>query len=262
MFNKIKIWFSKIRKNLSKKDSLGDSAIYDENLASLIDTDTTNFDGKLSVADYTVQKALDTLDDHIHDDRYYTETELDSTLVGYIPHSLADAANDFLVASADDTFVKKTLAETGAILEGDIVHDNLQSVHQDVTPGATPTFGDIKGETKCVDFAIMNPNSIYDIDTQIPVFVAHAALTITKIEVSCDADPATEIAGDLKQASAFIGLGSAAVINDFDTTDGVRVDTSITTGAVASGQKVYIEFDAQPIAAITYIHFHIEYDFD
>jgi len=43
----------------------------------------------------------------------------------YILHSLADAANDFLVASADDIFVKKTLAETGAILEGDINHDNL-----------------------------------------------------------------------------------------------------------------------------------------
>lgn len=57
-----------------------------------------------------------------------------------IPHSLADAANDFLVASGNDVFVKKTLAETGAILEGDIVHDNLQSVHQDVTSGSAPTF--------------------------------------------------------------------------------------------------------------------------
>jgi len=46
----------------------------------------------------------------------------------YILHSLADAANDFLVASADNTIVKKTLAETGAILEGDIEHDNLQSI--------------------------------------------------------------------------------------------------------------------------------------
>lgn len=43
----------------------------------------------------------------------------------YILHSLATAANDFLVASGSGTFVKKTLAETGAILEGDINHDNL-----------------------------------------------------------------------------------------------------------------------------------------
>jgi len=45
---------------------------------------------------------------------------------GAVMHSLADAANDFLVASGDNTIVKKTLAETGAILEGDINHDNLQ----------------------------------------------------------------------------------------------------------------------------------------
>lgn len=34
----------------------------------------------------------------------------------YILHSLADVANDFLVASGADTFIKKTLAETKAIL--------------------------------------------------------------------------------------------------------------------------------------------------
>ena len=43
----------------------------------------------------------------------------------YVNHTLADAENDFLVASGADVFVKKTLAETGAILEGDINHDNL-----------------------------------------------------------------------------------------------------------------------------------------
>ena len=66
----------------------------------------------------------------------------------YILHSLADAANDFLVASGADTFVKKTLAETGAILEADIDHGNLQGlstgadhsyIDQDVTSGSSPT---------------------------------------------------------------------------------------------------------------------------
>ena len=67
----------------------------------------------------------------------------------FIKHSLADAANDFLVASGDDAFVKKTLAETGAILEGDIDHGNLQGldtgadhsyIDQDVTSGSKPNF--------------------------------------------------------------------------------------------------------------------------
>ena len=67
----------------------------------------------------------------------------------YILHSLADAENDFLVASGADTFVKKTLAEVGAILEGDIDHGNLQGldtgadhsyIDQDVTIGSAPAF--------------------------------------------------------------------------------------------------------------------------
>ena len=56
----------------------------------------------------------------------------DGALVeSYVNHTLADAANDFLVASGADTFVKKTLAETGAILEGDINHDNLVDFEAD-----------------------------------------------------------------------------------------------------------------------------------
>jgi hypothetical protein len=41
-------------------------------------TNTSNFNNILSSADNTVQKALDKLDDHIHDNRYFTETESDN----------------------------------------------------------------------------------------------------------------------------------------------------------------------------------------
>jgi len=68
---------------------------------------------------------------HSHDNVYYTEGEVDGFLATKISHSLADAANDFLVASGDDTFVKKTLAETGAILEGDLDHGNIQGLGDD-----------------------------------------------------------------------------------------------------------------------------------
>ena len=46
--------------------------------ASAIISDTSSYNGRLSASDTTVQLALDTLDDHVHDDRYYTETELDT----------------------------------------------------------------------------------------------------------------------------------------------------------------------------------------
>lgn len=70
-----------------------------------------------------------------------------------IPKTLADAANDFLVASGNDTFVKKTLAETGAILETDLDHGNLQGldtgadhsfINQDVKTSGNPTFAGLQ----------------------------------------------------------------------------------------------------------------------
>jgi hypothetical protein len=50
--------------------------------ASNIITDTTFFNGILSSADNTTQKALNTLDDHNHNSLYYTETEVDTLLSG------------------------------------------------------------------------------------------------------------------------------------------------------------------------------------
>ena len=41
---------------------------------------TSNFDTLLSITDTTVQTALNTLDDHTHDNRYYTEAETDALL--------------------------------------------------------------------------------------------------------------------------------------------------------------------------------------
>jgi len=79
-----------------------------------------------------------------------SETALHShSGAAYILHSLADAEHDFLVASGDDVFVKKTLAEVGAILEADIDHGNIQGlgtgadhsyIDQTVVSGASPTF--------------------------------------------------------------------------------------------------------------------------
>ena len=46
-----------------------------------VPVDTTAFNGKLSASDIDVQTALETLDDHLHDDRYYTESEIDALLL-------------------------------------------------------------------------------------------------------------------------------------------------------------------------------------
>ena len=48
---------------------------------SSIKLDVTGFNDILSSADFNIQLALDTLDDHNHDGRYYTETEADALLL-------------------------------------------------------------------------------------------------------------------------------------------------------------------------------------
>ena len=49
----------------------------------------------------------------------------------YVRHNLSTASNDFLVGSGSNTWVKKTLAEVGAILESDLDHGNLQGLGDD-----------------------------------------------------------------------------------------------------------------------------------
>ena len=70
----------------------------------------------------------------------------------YILHSLSTVGSDFLVGSGANTYVKKTLAETGAILEADIDHGNIQGlsdgsdhsfIDQSVVIAASPTFTDL-----------------------------------------------------------------------------------------------------------------------
>lgn len=111
------------------------------------------------------------------------------------------------------------------------------------------------------DFDIINPNQVYSKDTQVFVAVAKADMTITRIRVELNATT-NQVAGDLKYADSFISLASATVINDFDTTSGVRDDSTITSASVAAGKCIYIQFDSQPHADITQMHVHIEWDYD
>jgi hypothetical protein len=122
--------------------------------------------------------------------------------------------------------------------------------------------GTITTTPRHLRFTIVAPNAVYGASVNVCIVPKlDAAITITNIEVTCDADPATEIAGDLKWADAFIGLATATVINDFDTTAGVRSDNTITAPSVASGKTLYIAFDAAPIAAIKTITFDITYKY-
>jgi hypothetical protein len=121
--------------------------------------------------------------------------------------------------------------------------------------------GNLKGTTFEREIDIMNPNGAYGVDTQVFFFYTRAAMTITKIVVSLDAT-ANQVAGDLKWADDLTSFTGATVINDFDTTSGVRTDTSITSASIAAGKFVYLEFDSQPNVAIKQMFVHVEADYD
>ncbi len=72
------------------------------------------------------------------------------------------------------------------------------------------------------------------------------AVTITNIEVTLDADPILEFTGDLKYCDTFIGLANPTLVNDLDTTSGARSDSSITSGSVAAGKCLYLNYDVSP----------------
>jgi len=121
-----------------------------------------------------------------------------------------------------------------------------------------------KNDDKFYTFNLFNPNSLYDTDTQF-CFEPNlpAAITITEVTVSCNADPATELDIDLKFADAFIGLANATLIEPIDTTSGTTdIDSDFDDATVAAGKCLYVEFGADPDSNITQAIVKIRYDFD
>jgi len=117
---------------------------------------------------------------------------------------------------------------------------------------------DTQARTRHLRFIILDASTAVDTTLCLIPKLA-SAITVTNIEVTCNVDSDTEIAGDLVYVDSFIGQANPAVINDFDTAAGVRSDNTITNAAVAAGKCVELKFDATPIAAIKEIAFDITY---
>lgn len=162
-------------------------------------------------------------------------------------HAIDSASDHSAATGADKGRYAHANASTGAVEWVDL-------------PAAS---GNLPGVNRHLRITLIDPKAVYGKDHEVCLIPkTDAALTITNLEVTCDGNPTTEPTGDLKRADAFIGLANAAVINDFDTTDGARSDGSITSGAVGAGKCVYLSFDAEPDAAITQMCFDITYDYD
>ena len=117
---------------------------------------------------------------------------------------------------------------------------------------------------ECVRFNMVDPDACYATDTQYCLlpFGFEDAVTITRVRITCDADPTTELDWDLKFADAFIGLASATLIAAIDTTTGTANITSFSDATVPADKPIYIEFGADPDDNITQACVEIEFTRD
>jgi len=112
---------------------------------------------------------------------------------------------------------------------------------------------------------IYSPNGLWVADSILVVIDARtpAAITVTRIDVTCDADPDTELDCDLMWCDAFIGNANRAVVDEMNTTSGT---TAITSGfddaTVAANKCIYIRFNAEPDADITQVGVRVTYTVD
>jgi hypothetical protein len=96
------------------------TALYpsDANLTSIaaekVIPDTANFAGLFDEDDDNLQKILEILDDHNHDSRYYTETEINNTLANY--ETITGAANKYQPKGNELTALQ-ALADTAGFLK-------------------------------------------------------------------------------------------------------------------------------------------------
>jgi hypothetical protein len=150
----------------------------------------------------------------------------------------------------------------GSVAEGTgLTYSRADHVHPTDTSRLAST-QNLPGINRTIKVPIFIPNALgVTTGTVIPLMITDGAITITKLEARTSS-ASYEIAGDLKWADARIGLGNAAVIETFDTTSGVRTDTAIAAGAVASGKLVYLQWDSAPDAAMTDCFFQITFDYD
>ena len=113
-------------------------------------------------------------------------------------------------------------------------------------------------------FNVQDPNGVYNRDTQICIDPnTSGALTITEVQVTCDADPTTELNWNINWADAFIGLANSTLIVACDTTNGAAdIDSGFSDATIAVGKCIYMEFDDAPDPNITQISVKVTWDYD
>lgn len=89
---------------------------------------------------------------------------------------------------------------------------------------------------------LLNPAAIYTNDSVNHVagsFFVEAAITVTEINVTCDADPTTELTVSFYHKANTVGYGSATLIDSVTTVAGTATETTISDATVPAGMVYY-----------------------
>jgi hypothetical protein len=95
-----------------------------------------------------------------------------------------------------------------------------------------------------------SPAAFYSNDPNVCLWGYTPAMTVTRVRVTCNADPPTEIDADLRYADTFISKTNPVTICALDTTSGAS-DSGVISVSVPEGKCVYIVLNAQPDNTIT-----------
>ena len=163
---------------------------------------------------------------------------------------------DAIITVAKDIVCTSPLTVNGTTNLDDV----LPGANADVTLAITQN---TPGINRIIPFAVMAPGANYTANGAVVPIITEtiAAMHITKIEFRCNADPTTEVTGDIKYADDAIGLGTPTLIQAIDTATGTYTSGTLDV-AVAAGKFIYLQYDTDPDAATTFHSGQITFDYD
>lgn len=124
--------------------------------------------------------------------------------------------------------------------------------------------GWVSNSPEVMAFNMVDPPSLQALDSEFCLKpIIPYAYTVTRVVITLDADPTTELDADLYYADAFIGQANAQIISVIDTTNGTADIGSMTGDATVPADKtLYIVFGGAPDAATLQAAIMIEFTID
>lgn len=168
-------------------------------------------------------------DNHTHDDRYYTETEIDTKLANYVPKSLTSVKGDMIYASVANTPARLEIGSNGQFLS---IADGVPKwVDHKISGTVTKEIGGISKDKVYTDADI--------IDVLSDLLFPYVAPTMNSIVLS--------------DAAGTYEYGTAKTVSKVtpNFTKGSKNITSIKIGTSSGGNDLYSGTNATSGTAIT-----------